>query len=246
MAENLKIFENDEFGKIRTIMIGKKPYFMASDVAKALGYVRPNDAIQQHCRATVKHRTPISGKMQEVNFIGEGDLYRLITHSKLASAEQFESWVFDDVIPEIRETGSYSTKRDSYTIEDPIARAERWIEEERERRLLAGQVQEMSPKADYYDNLVDANHLTNFRDTAKELGVPERTFIKWLLENHFLYRDKSGKLKPFAEHVNCGLFTIKDFNSYKNGYTNTQTLITPRGKSRFLMLLGGNRSMPVI
>ena len=103
----LQIFNNDEFGQIRTVEIEGKPYFMASDVAKALGYARPNDAIQQHCRATVKHRTPISGKMQDVNFIGEGDMYRLITHSKLESAERFESWVFDEVLPTLRKTGSY-------------------------------------------------------------------------------------------------------------------------------------------
>lgn len=103
----LQIFNNEEFGQIRTVEIDGKPYFMASDVAKALGYARPNDAIQQHCRATVKHRTPISGKMQDVNFIGEGDMYRLITHSKLESAERFESWVFDEVLPAIRQNGYY-------------------------------------------------------------------------------------------------------------------------------------------
>lgn len=92
---DVQVFISEEFGQVRTAEIGGKPYFMASDVAKALGYARPNDAIQQHCRATVKRRTPISGKMQEVNFIGEGDMYRLITHSKLESAERFELWVFD-------------------------------------------------------------------------------------------------------------------------------------------------------
>ena len=81
--------------------------FCGSDVAKALGYARPNDAIAAHCRATVKRSTPISGKMQEINFIPEGDVYRLITHSKLPEAEKFERWVFDEVIPSIRKTGGY-------------------------------------------------------------------------------------------------------------------------------------------
>lgn len=106
--QELQIFSNEEFGQVRTIEIDGKPYFMASDIAKALGYARPNDAIQQHCRAAVKCRTPIAGKMQEVNFIGEGDMYRLITHSKLESAERFESWVFDEVLPTIRKNGSYN------------------------------------------------------------------------------------------------------------------------------------------
>lgn len=105
--QELQIFNNEEFGQVRTVEIDGKPYFMGSDIAKALGYARPNDAIKQHCRATVKHSTHISGKMQEVNFIGEGDMYRLITHSKLESAERFEAWVFDEVLPTLRKTGSY-------------------------------------------------------------------------------------------------------------------------------------------
>ena len=84
-----------------------EPWFVAADVCRALGYARPNDAIAAHCRATVKRSTPISGKMQEINFISEGDVYRLITHSKLPAAEKFESWVFDEVIPSIRKTGGY-------------------------------------------------------------------------------------------------------------------------------------------
>lgn len=107
MNDNLEIFKNEEFGEVRTIMLDNKPYFMASDIAKALGYARPNDAVSRHCRATVKHSTPISGKIQKVNFIPEGDMYRLIAHSKLPSAERFESWIFDEVLPTIRRTGGY-------------------------------------------------------------------------------------------------------------------------------------------
>mgnify|MGYP000969523617 FL=1 len=101
----LKVFENEEFGKVRMAEIDGKPYFCGSDVASALGYKRPNDAVSAHCRATAKHSIPISGKMQDVNFISEGDLYRLITHSKLESAERFETWVFDEVLPCIRKNG---------------------------------------------------------------------------------------------------------------------------------------------
>lgn len=107
MNDNLEIFKNEEFGEVRTIMLDDKPYFMASDIAKALGYSRPNDAVSRHYRATVKHSTPISGKIQKVNFIPEGDMYRLIAHSKLPSAERFESWIFDEVLPTIRRTGGY-------------------------------------------------------------------------------------------------------------------------------------------
>ena len=95
---------------------GDCQWFVAADVAKALGYARPNDAIAAHCRATVKRSTPISGKMQEINFISEGDVYRLITHSKLPAAEKFESWVFDEVIPSIRKTGGYIAGQETMEI----------------------------------------------------------------------------------------------------------------------------------
>ena len=81
--------------------------FCASDVAKALGYKKPNNAVLTYCRATLKRGTPISGKIQEINYIPEGDVYRLITHSKLPSAEKFESWVFDEVLLLIRKHGVY-------------------------------------------------------------------------------------------------------------------------------------------
>lgn len=105
--KDLIIFSKDEFGDIRTLVIGEKPYFCASDVAKALGYSNPNKAVNDHCRAITKRSTPISGKIQEINFIPEGDVYRLIMKSKLSTAEKFESWVMDEVLPTIRKTGGY-------------------------------------------------------------------------------------------------------------------------------------------
>ncbi|MFQ7190887.1 MAG: Bro-N domain-containing protein [Megamonas funiformis] len=111
MENQLQVFNNAEFGQVRTIVEGDKILFCASDVAKALGYRNYNDAVNKHCRAIVKCDTPISGKIQAINFIPEGDIYRLIIRSKLPTAEKFESWVFDEVLPSIRKTGSYSTKQ---------------------------------------------------------------------------------------------------------------------------------------
>lgn len=92
---------------LEQLVIGEKPYFCASDVAKALGYSNPNKAVNDHCRAITKRSTPISGKIQEINFIPEGDVYRLIMKSKLSTAEKFESWVMDEVLPTIRKIGGY-------------------------------------------------------------------------------------------------------------------------------------------
>lgn len=103
----LQIFNSDEFGEIRTVEINGKPYFVGTDVAKALGYNNPRDAVSRHCKGVVKHDTPTSSGVQLMSYINEGDLYRLIMKSKLPSAEKFESWVMDEVLPTIRKTGSY-------------------------------------------------------------------------------------------------------------------------------------------
>ncbi len=103
----VQIFNSGEFGEIRTIEIDGKPYFVGADVAKALGYNNPRDAVSRHCKGVVKHDTPTSSGIQSMSYINEGDLYRLIMKSKLPSAEKFESWVMDEVLPTIRKTGSY-------------------------------------------------------------------------------------------------------------------------------------------
>ena len=103
----LQIFNNEEFGEIRTVSIEDKAYFVGSDVAKALGYAIPHKAVQTHCKGVLKRNIPTSSGNQDVLLITEGDVYRLIMKSKLKSAEKFESWVMDDVLPSIRKTGSY-------------------------------------------------------------------------------------------------------------------------------------------
>lgn len=107
---NIQIFNSPEFGSIRTLDEDGKALFCATDVANALGYAKPQDAVARHCRYSVKRGVPhpqAPDKTIEMSFIPEGDVYRLITHSKLPGAEKFESWVFDDVLPTLRKNGSY-------------------------------------------------------------------------------------------------------------------------------------------
>ena len=179
-------------------------------------------------------------------FIPEGDVYRLIANSKLPDAVKFEAWVFDEVLPTIRKTGSYSV-RDSYQIEDPIERAKRWIEEESERRQLTVQVSAltvdkaiMQPKADYFDQLVDRNLLTNLRDTAKELHIKQNAFVQFLLDKKYMFRNQKGKLMPYAKHIDSGLFEVKEFTNEKTGFSSTQALITPKGRETFRLLITGS------
>lgn len=104
---DLQTFTNAAFGKIRILYEDGKPLFCGTDICKALGYKNQHDALTRHCKGVVKRYPLTNGGKQQMNFLPEGDLYRLITHSKLTSAEKFEHWVFDEVLPTLRQTGQY-------------------------------------------------------------------------------------------------------------------------------------------
>lgn len=239
----IQIFNNPSFGQIRTLEENGAVLFCGADVAAALGYARPNDAVSRHCRATVKRSSPISGKMQDINFIPEGDVYRLIVHSKLPNAERFEAWVFDEVLPSIRSTGGYIAGQETLSAEELMAKALMVAQKtlaDREARIssLTVENQMLLPKAQYFDELVERNTLTNFRETAKELGVPPKKFTAFLLEKKYLYRDRRGKLLP-TEAKNDGLFEVKESYNEKTKWSGTQTLITPKGRETFRLLMIG-------
>lgn len=127
---DLQIFSNPEFGSIRTLDEDGKVLFAATDVAKALGYSNPHDAISKHCRYLVKREVPhpqAPDKLIELNFIPEGDVYRLITHSNLPDAEKFEHWLFDDMLPTLRKTGSYSIVQADPSLPPELALADRTL-----------------------------------------------------------------------------------------------------------------------
>lgn len=242
----LQIFSNPQFGEIRTITENGKPLFCGSDIAKALGYKRPNEAVTARCKGTVKRRTPTKGGEQEMNFIPEGDIYRLAAKSELPGAEEFESWIFDEVLPSIRKHGAYMTPQ---KIEDLVQNPDLVIQlceqlkaEQGARKMLQAEnsalavdKQIMQPKAEYFDELVDRNLLTNFRETAKQLGIKQRDFIDFLLEQKYIYRDQRGKIMPYAAK-NKGLFEIKETANAKTKWSGTQTLITPKGRETFRLL----------
>ena len=118
--QQVMLFENQEFGRLRMIFIEGKQYFMANDVAKALGYADCPKAIITHCKGVAEMDTPTNWGVQSVKFIPEGDVYRLIIRSKLPKAEEFEKWVFDEVLPSIRQTGNYISEGSQYSIEDIV------------------------------------------------------------------------------------------------------------------------------
>ena len=247
MNNQLQVFNNAEFGKVRTIVDGDKILFCASDIAKALGYSNTSKAINDHCKGITKRYIGVeTGKKSDgsivtqevqVNFIPEGDIYRLIVRSKLPTAEKFESWVFDEVLPSIRKNGMYMTNSVAeQAITNPtefLAKAVLIAQEELEKVKKDNQI--MKPKAEYFDTLVDRNTLVNFRDTAKEFHLKQNVFINWLLEKNFIYRDSNNKIKPTAGYDEY--FHIKECTGKSNKWSGVQTLITPKGREAFRLLL---------
>lgn len=123
----------------------------------------------------------------------------------------------------------------SYQIEDPIKRAERWIEEQKEKKALEAKNLEMQPKAHYFDELVERSLLTGFRDTAKELGLKQSEFIKILIDRGYIYRTPKDELRPIAKYTN-DLFELKDFKSISSDHAGVRTWITVKGKKVFQLL----------
>lgn len=239
---DLKIWENPEFGELRTVEMNGEPWMVGKDVATALGYKNPRDAIARHVDAedkgVVKHDTP-SGE-QDMVIINESGLYSLVLCSKLITAKKFKRWVTNEVLPSIRKSGGYIAGQDQLTPEELMAKALQVANKtlaEREARISALTVQNtiMAPKAEYFDELVDRNTLTSFRDTAKELGIKPKAFVEWLLDKKFIFRDKKGKLMP-REGKGDGLFEVKEAKNDKTQWSGVQTLVTPKGRETFRLL----------
>lgn len=160
-------FENKQFGEIRMVEIENKPYFIASDVAKSLGYKNSREAVKQHCRWVAKHDIPhpqSKNKTLQVNIIPEGEMYRLITNSELENAEKFEKWVFDEVLPQIRKTGTYMTELKGQEKMFKLMRSE--INE-----MVSMKIKEIEEKcSDYYrPSSFDKSNISSY--IKKRLGI---------------------------------------------------------------------------
>lgn len=256
---DLQVFKNEEFGTIRTVEKDGKILFCGSDVAKALGYARPNDAVSAHCRATVKHSTLISGKIQKINYILEGDLYRLITHSKLKSAEKFERWVFDEVLPSIRKHGAYMTPD---TIEKLINNPDLVIElatalkEEREKSktlekevvIKNHQIMELKPKASYYDLVLNCKDLISTTVIAKDYGWTAKDLNKYLSKAKIQFK-QGGVWLLYQKYAKKGYTSTRTYNySDKDGteHMKVHTYWTQKGRLFIYHLLKNKGVLPLM
>lgn len=259
---DLKIFENPEFGEIRTIEENGNVLFCGSDVATALGYSNPRDAITRHCRYVVKRDVPhpqSPDRKISMTFIPEGDVYRLITHSKLPSAERFESWIFDEVIPSIRKHGAYITPDTlEQMIADPdttirllttlkeerLARARLETENAQQKQLLA----EYSPKASYYDVVLQTPDALSISQIAKDYGKSAKWLNQQLHEMGVQY-NQGGVWLLYQQYAEQG-YTRSKTHTYSGNdgmqHSRLHTYWTQKGRLFIYETLKARGVLPLI
>lgn len=234
--------------EVRTVEQNGEPWFVLKDVCEVLGLTTPARVAERldSDEVSLTHLTDSMGRQQETTIITESGLYNVILRSDKPEAKPFRKWVTGTVLPSIRRHGAYMTPE---TLQAAILNPDTMIqlcqqlkaEQDKNAALTAANSQLtvdkqiMQPKAEYFDELVDRNLLTSFRETAKQLGIGEKLFVSFLLEKKYLYRDKKGKLMPYAEKNN-GLFEVKECFNEKTQWSGTQTLITPKGRETFRLL----------
>ena len=245
MEQMIKIFENEEFGKIRTLKEENgKVVFCGSDVAKALGYRNVSDALIRHCKGIVKHDTLTNGGVQALSFISEGDVYRLVAHSRLPSAEKFESWIFDEVLPTIRRTGGYVANEDIFIenylpfLDEPYRNLFRLqmmaINQLNERIRHDQPLVEFANQVSNSENLIDMNAMAKLA-VEEKIPIGRNRLFRWLRENGILMSDNL----PYQKYIDRGYFAVKETVFEVDSMTRTyqQTLVTGKGQHFIVGLL---------
>lgn len=238
---DIQIFQYQD-QPVRTVQRDGEPWFVLKDVCAVLGiskYRDTADRLDEDERGSA--RVDTLGGAQDMTIINESGLYNVILRSDKPEARPFRKWVTAEVLPSIRKTGGYISGQESLSPEELMAKALMVAQKtlaERDARISALTVENqiLQPKAEYFDQLVDRNLLTGFRETAKLLEVSPKRFVDFLLEKKYIYRDQRGKLMPYAEKNN-GLFELKERFNDKTQWTGTQTLITPKGRETFRLLM---------
>ena len=238
---SLITFENMEFGKLTVMEKDGEFFFIGKEVAEKLGYSNTRDALVRHVDIDDKADVVFHDGRQRRSMvsINESGLYSLILSSKLPQAKEFKKWITTEVLPSIRKNGGYIKNQEKMSNEEILANAVLLA-----NHLIAEKekiIEDLEPKAKYFDELVNNNLLTNLRNTAKELHIPQKVFIQFLLEKELIYRDKKNRLLPYAKN-NKGYFEVKEWCRNDNDAVGIQTFVTPKGRYFLLLLIGGEKT----
>lgn len=243
----MQIFENPEFGFVRTLEIDGRPYFVANDVAKALGYAKPANAVAAHCKGILKTGIPSERGTQETNIIPEGDIYRLVIKSQLPTAEKFEQWVFDEILPSIRKHGAYMTEdtlEKALTSPDFLIQLATKLKEEQEKnKSLKADNQRMKPKEIFADAVATSHTSILIGDLAKLIkqngvDIGQKRMFAWMRDNGYLIkRNGSDWNMPTQKSMELGLFEVKEstINNPDGTVRITRTTkVTGKGQQYFI------------
>ena len=250
----LTVFEKAEFGKVRVVEYEGQPWFVASDVAKALGYANPQEATREHCKKVNKitqsseSLTSVNCPPIFINIIPESDVYRLVMRSNLPSAESFQDWVVEDVLPALRKTGFYGSAS-LPNFADPVEAARAWADKEEQRRFeeqarlaLESKIEQDAPKVLFADSVSASRSSILIGDLAKILAqngvkIGQNRLFVYLREKGFLIQSGSRKNTPTQRSMEMGLFEVKEYLVHNpDGSTRTRftTKVTGKGQLYFV------------
>lgn len=231
----LMVFNNTEFGNVRTIEINGEPWFVGKDVAESLGYINPTKAMQDHIdkEDLTFNETLKLSRQTGAWLINESGVYALIFGSKLPNAKKFKHWVTSEILPAIRKTGTYSitqSKPDSYMIENPADRARRWAEEYEEKLALECKIAEQQPKVDYHDAVLNKSGLMTTTAIAKDLGFKSAKQLNDLLKRDKVIYKKSDTYYLYADYEYLITEGYCDYKSYKTENSSLSLQWTEKGR----------------
>lgn len=258
----LQIFENADFGSVRTLMINDAPYFVGKDVAEILGYANPRKAISDHVDEGDKGVTKCDtlGGIQDLTVINESGLYSLILSSKMPNAKKFKHWVTAEVLPSIRKTGGYIVGQEQLTDAELMAKAlmvaqktiEARTEEVKSLKMLNAvqqqQIAELSPKATYYDLVLQCPDLISVTEIAKDYGKSAKWLNKILSENKVQYKQR-GVWLLYQKYAEKGYTSTKKepFIDAKGiQHTKPHTYWTQKGRLFLYEFLKGLGYLPIV
>lgn len=227
---NLQIFNSAEFGEIRTVTVNNEPMLVGADVARALGYADTFGALKKHVMEEDKLVCQIdsAGQKRDATVINESGLYALIFGSKLESAKRFKHWVTSEVLPSIRSNGGYIANQENLTPEQIVANA--LIVAQNIITQKDKQIEEMKPKAEFFDAVADSKDAIPMNEVAKVLNIPgygRNNLFEFLRNESILDRNNI----PYQRYVDNGWFRVVEQSYTKNGERciNFKTLVYQRG-----------------
>lgn len=226
-------FFKEKFGTVRTVVIGEVVHFVASDIARALGYKNPQKAIRDHCKRVNESFIPSNGGEQKAKVIVKSDIYRLIVRSKLESADEFESWIFDEIMPTIEKTGAYIEEGRE---QEMVSYYFSSLSQETQGKIVNELIEKNKELQQFYNDLMNTEGLMDINTVAKELGIGEYHLFAYLRGKKVFFYNKDKVNIPYERFRKEGKFAVKETPCH-DGQIRNVTYATKKGLEYIRKLL---------